>query len=178
VVLLLTAAGAAADERHDHDRRDVRGIVATTDGHPIANASVTLNGGRNVVRAISDAGGRFELKDVRPGTYSIAVVAPGYSPITGRTVDVSGDRETQLALVMDPETTSSLTVIGDVISNASATVSTSSAPSVSVNAQTAAAQGTTSVGEMLWGELGTTPSLPLGRRKSRAISEARGGSRC
>lgn len=172
-IVLLFAVRALADEHHDnHEHRDVHGTVATSDGNPIANASITLNGGRKIVRATSDVRGRFELKEVRAGTYLISVVAPGYSPISGRTIDVGGDRETRLSLVMEPETTSSLTVIGDVISNAGSTVSTSSAPSVNINAQTAAAQGTTSVSDMLWGEMGTTPSLPLGGGSNAIVSMA------
>ncbi len=174
-MLLLLAAGAVADEHHDadHDKHhDVHGTVTAGDGSAIANASIVLSAGPKTVRATSDVRGRFELKELRPGTYLISVVAPGYSPISGRTVDVSGERETQLSLVMGPATTSSLTVIGDVSSNAGSTVSTSSAPSVSVNAQTAAATGETRVSDMVWGQTGTTPSLPLGGGSNAIVSMA------
>ena len=172
-LLLLFAAGAVADEHHDGDKHhDVHGTVTATDGAPVANASVTLSGGSVTVRATSDRQGRFELKKVRPGTYLISVVAPGYSPISGRTIDVTGEHEARLSLVMDEETTSSLTVIGDVSSTSGAAVSTSSAPSVIVNAQTAAAAGTTEVSEMLWGQMGTTPSLPLGGGSNAIVSIA------
>jgi outer membrane receptor protein involved in Fe transport len=174
-MLLLLAAAAVADEHHDKDRhehRDVHGTVTATDGSAIANASVSLTGAKKTVRAKSDVRGRFELEDVRPGTYSISVVAPGYSPISSRTVEVAGDRETRLSLVMDEATTSSLTVIGTVNSNAGATVSTSSAPTISINAQAAAGQGTTAVSDMLWEQMGTTPSLPLGGGSNAIVSMA------
>lgn len=172
-IVLSFAAIAVADEHHDkHEHRDVHGTVTTSDGSAVADASITLSGGKKSVRAKSDARGRFELKDVGPGTYLISAVAPGYSPISGQPVDVTGDHETRLQLVMEQATISSLTVIGSVSTNAGSTVSTSSAPSVSINAQTAAAQGTTSVSDMLWGQIGTTPSIPLGGGSNAIVSMA------
>jgi outer membrane receptor protein involved in Fe transport len=164
---LLLATGAVAGERHD-----AHGTVTTSDGTAIANASITVSAGGETIRAKSDSRGRFELKKVRPGTYLISVVAPGYSPISGRTVEVSDEHGTLLSLVMEPETTGSLTVIGDVRSSAGSTVSTSSAPSVTINAQAAAAAGTTEVSDLLWGQIGTTPSLPLGGGSNAIVSIA------
>jgi outer membrane receptor protein involved in Fe transport len=158
---------ALADEHHD-----VHGTVTANDGSPIADASVTLSGGTAIVRARSDRRGRFELKHVRPGTYTISVVAPGYGPISNRMVDLTDLHETRLSLVMEQATTSSLTVIGTVSTNRGSTVSTSSAPSVTINAQGAAAQGTTEVSDVLWGQMGTTPSIPLGGGSNAIVSIA------
>jgi outer membrane receptor protein involved in Fe transport len=51
-------------------------------------------------------------------------------------------------------------------------VSTSSAPSVALNAQAAAAQGTTAVSDMVWSQLATTPVLPLGGGSNATASFA------
>ncbi|MBV8153102.1 MAG: TonB-dependent receptor [Candidatus Eremiobacteraeota bacterium] len=165
--LFLVAAAAMADEHHD-----VHGTVTARDGTPIAGAGITLSGGLSTIRARSDRRGRFELKHVKPGTYLLAVAAPGYGPIQGRTVDVTGQHDMRIALVLDVATTNSLTVIGDVRTNAGSTVSTSSAPSVTVNAQTAAAHGTTEVSDMLWGQMGTTPALAVGGGSNAIVSIA------
>lgn len=162
-MLLALAAGAFADEHHDaHEHRDVHGIVTARDGAPIVHASITLTGGGQTIRAVSDHKGKFELKDVRPGTYVIAAVAPGFSPISARTLDIAEPHETRVTLVMDPATNDSLTVIGQVSASSGEDISTSSGTSTSLNAQTAAAAGTTTVGDMVWNELSVTPVLPLG----------------
>ncbi len=73
---------------------------------------------------------------------------------------------------MSPATTNSLTVIGEVRASAGETVSTSSAPTVSLSAQAAAAAGVTSVAPMLWSQLSTTPVIPLGGGSNATVSFA------
>ena len=53
-------------------------------------------------------------------------------------------------------------MIGQVSAASGETVSTASAPTISMSAQQAAAAGVTSVGPMVWGQLSTTPVIPLG----------------
>ncbi|HTA40391.1 MAG TPA: TonB-dependent receptor, partial [Candidatus Acidoferrales bacterium] len=69
-------------------------------------------------------------------------------------------------------TTSSLTVIGQVRANAGETVSTSSAPTISLAAQPAAAAGVTAVSDMLWSQLAATPVIPLGGGSNATVSFA------
>ena len=88
-----------------------------------------------------------------------------------RTVTLERNGAT-LALVLQRATTSSLAVIGQVRSNAGETVSTSSAPSVSLSAQNAAAAGVTSVSDMVWNQLATTPVIPLGGGSNATVSFA------
>ncbi len=141
---------------------DVTGTITADDGTPLANASVSLSapGGARTVE--SDARGAFTFQGVSGGTYTLTASAPGYQRLSGRTVTVSPGTAT-LTVVLSPATTNSLTVIGQVRAAAAGeTVSTSSAPTVTMDAQSAAAAGTKSVGAMMWNTLSTTPVIPLG----------------
>ena len=95
------------------------------------------------------------------GTYALHASAPGYQAISQRTVTIDA-ANTGLAVSLSAATTNSLTVIGTVRASAGETVSTASAPSVTLNAQSAAAAGVTSVGAMVWPQLSVTPVIPLG----------------
>ncbi len=167
VVAVLGAPQVACahdDHDRDHGRKnkiDVRGTVTAIDGSPIAGASIALSSQAFAKRAHSDAHGKFKFDDIQPGTYSVQAAAPGYQTLSQRTVTLDAASRT-LALVLSPATTNSLTVIGQVRASAGETVSTSSAPTVALNAQAAAAAGTTSVASMLWNQLSTTPVLPMG----------------
>ncbi|HEY6325233.1 MAG TPA: TonB-dependent receptor, partial [Candidatus Cybelea sp.] len=167
-VVAVLAAPPVASAHDDHDRDhvqktkvDVKGTITANDGSPIAGASIVLSAQDFVKRAHSDARGKFKFDDIQPGTYSVQAAAPGYQTLSQRTVTLDAANKT-LALVLSPATTNSLTVIGQVRASAGDTVSTSSAPTVSLNAQAAAAAGTTAVSSMLWNQLSTTPVLPLG----------------
>src|SRR5580698_1138207 len=109
---------------------DVTGTVTANDGTPIAGASVVLSAQGVAHGALSDA---------------LHASAPGYEAISQRTVTIDATN-TGLAVSLSAATTNSLTVIGTVRASAGETVSTASAPSVTLNAQSAAAAGVTSVG--------------------------------
>ncbi len=140
---------------------DVSGTVSAYDGTPIAGASIVLSSQTVSLSARSDAHGFFTIRSVRGGTYALRAAAPGYQAISQRTVTIDASNAI-LAVSLSPATTNSLTVIGQVQASAGETVSTSSAPTVTVNAQTAAAAGVPSVGPLIWEQLSTTPVLPLG----------------
>lgn len=152
-------------ERHEHheehNETDVKGTVFANDGTPVAGAVIVLSSGDVKKRAYSDGKGRFKLDDVPNGTYALDVSASGYETISERTVTVDRQSKT-LAVMLSRSTTSSLTVIGTVRAAAGETVSTSSAQSTTLNAQSAAAAGTSAVSAMLWPQLSVTPVLPLG----------------
>jgi outer membrane receptor protein involved in Fe transport len=177
VVAVLAAPSPACahddhDRDHDHKNKvDVTGTVSANDGSPIAGASIVLAAQSFVKRAHSDARGRFKFDDIQPGTYSVQAAVPGYQTLSQRTVTLDAANRT-LALVLSPATTNSLTVIGQVRASAGETVSTSSAPTVSLNAQAAAAAGTTSVSSMVWNQLSTTPVLPLGGGSNATVAYA------
>ncbi|MBV8498595.1 MAG: TonB-dependent receptor [Candidatus Eremiobacteraeota bacterium] len=166
VAVLAPAAFARAHDDHDRDhghqnKVDVKGTVTANDGSPIAGASIVLSSQTYLKREHSDARGEFKFRDIRPGTYSVQAAAPGYQALSQRTVTLDAANKT-LALVLWPATTNSLTVIGQVRASAGETVSTSSAPTIALNAQAAAAEGVTAVSSMVWKQLSTTPVLPLG----------------
>ncbi|HVA34327.1 MAG TPA: TonB-dependent receptor [Candidatus Baltobacteraceae bacterium] len=151
--------GPAIADREHHDV--VSGSVNALEGKPVVGARVTLRGHDRGFSATSDRHGRFEIHDVPRGTYDIFASAPGYASLSQHAVAV-GSRGTMLSLVLSPASPGSLTVIGEVTSSAGASVSTSSVPSVALDAQTAAAAGTPSVAQVLWSQLGVTPVLPIG----------------
>lgn len=140
---------------------NVNGNVTAADGSPIAGATITLEARDREHKASSDRSGAFTFNGIAAGTYTLYAVAPGYQRISERTVTVDSANPT-ISVVLSAATTNSLTVIGTVRSSASETVSTSSAPTVTLNAQDAAAAAVTSVGPMIWSQLSTTPVLPLG----------------
>ena len=126
------------DHAHHHHKVDVHGVVIAADGTPIAGAYVTLSSPALSKSGHSDARGRFKLDDLAAGTYALYASAHGYQSISERTVSIAEDNKT-LTVVLSPSTINSLTVIGEVRAASGATVSTASAPSVTLDAQRAAA---------------------------------------
>jgi outer membrane receptor protein involved in Fe transport len=149
----------------------VTGSVTASDGTPISRASIVLSA-RGISRnGSSDARGKFIIQNVPPGTYSLHAGAPGYQAISQRTVTVDASNSV-LSIGLSPATTSSLTVIGHVSAAAGETVSTASAPSVTLNAQSAAAAGVTAASSMVWPQLSVTPVIPLGGGSNATVSFA------
>lgn len=149
----------------------VSGRVTATDETPIAGASVVLTAPGVSKRARSDARGKFKFHHVTAGTYSLRVTAAGYEPLADRTVTIDQLNAT-LTVVLSRATTNSLSVIGQVRASAGETVSTSSAPTLSLPAQSAAAAGVTSVASMLYPQLSVTPVLPLGGGSNATVAYA------
>jgi outer membrane receptor protein involved in Fe transport len=150
---------------------DVTGTITANDGTPIAGASVVLSGPGVSRTARSDARGRFTLPNMHAGTYSLHAAAPGYQPISERTVTVDAANST-LTIALPPATMNSLTVIGHVKASAGETVSTASAPSVTLDAQSAAAAGVTAASSMVWPQLSVTPIIPLGGGSNATVTFA------
>jgi outer membrane cobalamin receptor len=126
----------------------VTGSVTTIDGQPIPEAIVTLygNGADRVGR--TDSRGQFALDGMPGGTYSIRLVAHGYDPLAGNTLDVRPPQPTNVELEMIRSSTSLIT-IGRVANQTGTALSTSAVPSQDIGALAASARGTSSVGEML-----------------------------
>ncbi len=164
LVSRLPAAAQSADA-------GIAGTITASDGTPVAGARIELASANGSARSTSDSGGHFVLTGLPGGTYQLYASAPGYASISHRTVTLARDGAT-LALVLQRATTSSLAVIGQVRANAGETVSTSSAPSVSLSAQNAAEAGVTSVSDMVWNQLATTPVIPLGGGSNATVSFA------
>ncbi|HEX7999121.1 MAG TPA: carboxypeptidase-like regulatory domain-containing protein [Pyrinomonadaceae bacterium] len=59
----------------------ITGRVLADEGHPVANAAIVafgLNTGGPPAGDTTDADGKFEVKNLRPGAYNVQVTAPGY----------------------------------------------------------------------------------------------------
>ncbi|HZV77087.1 MAG TPA: TonB-dependent receptor [Candidatus Babeliales bacterium] len=169
VLVLMLAVRVPA--RAQANTVSVSGTLSGSDGRPIARGHVTLTSQGLQVTATSDSQGRFTLAGLTPGAYVVRASAPGYANLSGQTVSLSASNTT-LSLTLSRATTSSLTTIGEVSTSAGETISTSSAPSVTLNAQNAAAQGVTAVSSMVWDQLATTPVLPLGGGSNATVTFA------
>jgi outer membrane cobalamin receptor len=134
----------------------VAGSVNSTDGTPIAGADVTLTGNGPTLTSRSDRSGAFTFPAVPAGTYALAVSAPGYNPITARTVQVAADAKTTIELRLPRLQASSLTVIGTVRTNGAQAISTLPAPTLDISMQPYAQQGETRVSDILANQLSTT----------------------
>ncbi|MBV9055413.1 MAG: TonB-dependent receptor [Candidatus Eremiobacteraeota bacterium] len=159
-IILLAAAPAVAPAQ-DAQPLKISGTVSATDGTPIAGATITISSQGFVRSTRSDRHGHFHLKHVPAGTYSVRASAAAYQTLWQRTVTLDASNHT-IALVLAAVTTNSLTVIGQVRASAGETVSTSSAPTISLSATQAAAAAVTSVASMLYDQPSTTPVLPMG----------------
>ncbi len=73
--LLVLAAWSSASAQLQH--ASISGTVIGPDGHPLDGASVTLlDGLGEKLTSVTTSGGRFEITDVGPGTYSLRADAP------------------------------------------------------------------------------------------------------
>jgi protocatechuate 3,4-dioxygenase beta subunit len=53
-------------------------VVETSSARPVAGATVQIAGTRDVVWAITNASGRYEVSGLKPGSYSVSATATGY----------------------------------------------------------------------------------------------------
>ncbi|QYD67581.1 TonB-dependent receptor [Paraburkholderia edwinii] len=112
-VLLFTAfAGSqtwAADAATNGATRaatTLSGTVEDANGKPIANAQVSLktSSGGDAGHANTDAKGQFELNDVAPGAYAVAVTATGFEATT-KLADTTNGTAAPLALKLKKDDT-------------------------------------------------------------------------
>ena len=158
-VLLAAGLGTAAFAAPD---AAASGAVTSTDGAPIAGAAVTLSGNGPTLVAHSDRHGAFAFPSLSGGTYTLAVAAPGYNPIAGRTVEIVPNAKTTIELHLPRLQASSLTTIGYVRTNGGQAISTLPAPTLDISMQPYAQQGQTRVSDILGNQLSTTVIPILG----------------
>ncbi|HTU80624.1 MAG TPA: TonB-dependent receptor, partial [Candidatus Acidoferrales bacterium] len=147
----------------------------STDGAPVAGATIALRGSKTTMVAHSDARGMFRFQGASPGTYTLSAAAPHYTVLSGQTIAVRNGQITHLQLTLSREQASSLVVIGSVDSNGASTLSTASAPSVNINAQAYAAQAVTRVSDIL-ADAPSTTVIPIlgGGMNAPAVVALRG----
>ena len=106
---LLTRATAA-------DGAAISGNVADRAGQAIAGAVVRLTAASGgTLQAVSDAGGRFTLATVTPGTYELSVVAANCQPLEKSVFVAAGGSEFQIQL--EPVVSQTVVVTADVTGN-------------------------------------------------------------
>jgi outer membrane receptor protein involved in Fe transport len=132
------------------------GTIKSSDGAPIAGASITLSGNGPRRSATSDRSGQFQFANVKPGTYLLEAIAKGYTTLNGRTIQIEENAMTTLALTLPRAQVSSLTTIGSVTTNGLQTLSTQPAPTLNINTQPYAQQGVTRTSDILQDQLSTT----------------------
>ncbi|MBD5655409.1 MAG: TonB-dependent receptor [Candidatus Eremiobacteraeota bacterium] len=138
------------------------GTVVAPDGTPVVAAQLVLSGNGPDKTAVTDRSGHFRLGGVAPGTYSISATAKGYSPLSGRTIELTDGTANDVNLVLSRAQASALTTIGSVTTNGHQALST--APGQSSNIATApyAARGVTRTSDILQDELSTTVQPVIG----------------
>jgi outer membrane receptor protein involved in Fe transport len=159
--LLFSLASAGVAAAQPARGGAVSGTVSSDDGAPLAGAAVVLRGAGQERAARTDAAGRFTATGLAAGVYSIRVSAPGFNALSDRTVGVAASETTTVTLALARSSTSLIT-IGHTQTGASNTLSTSSAPTATIDAQDYAAQGYTRVSDVLQNEISTTLVHPLG----------------
>jgi len=140
---------------------NVAGSVTTSDGVPIRNAAVSLQGNGTSQSGQTDAAGHFRMADLVAGTYAVRVSALGFDPLGPRPIGVQQRTTTDIALAL-VRSTSSLSTIGRVQANGNDSLSTSSAPITTINPQAYAVGGYTRVSDVLQDDVSTTLVHPAG----------------
>jgi outer membrane cobalamin receptor len=153
------AASAAAPDPTSGG--NVAGRVTTSDGLPIRNAVVLLQGDGISASEHTDPTGHFSIPDLAAGTYAIRVRALGFDPLGPRPIGVAKSATTDVALAL-VRSSSSLATIGRVQANGGESLSTSSAPVTAINPQTYAAEGYLRVSDVLQDDISTTLVHPAG----------------
>jgi outer membrane cobalamin receptor len=139
----------------------VSGIVTTGDGVPIRSAVVSLQGERTMESGRTDAAGHFSISNLPAGTYAVRVSANGFDPLSPRPIGVRKNETTDVVLSL-VRSSSSLATIGRVQANGGEALSTSSAPTSTINPQTYATEGVTRVSDLLQDDMSTTLVHPAG----------------
>src|SRR3954471_8326685 len=92
-LILLPAVLAAQSDG------SVRGTVTSADHHAVVGARVAVESPARVT--VSDANGRFTLRDLTAGRYDVLVTAIGYKPLR-RSVDVAAGQAATLDAQLEP----------------------------------------------------------------------------
>ncbi len=137
------------------DVGDLKAIVVSAAGTPIAGAAIGLIGSGGRYTFTSDGQGRFG-GSIAAGTYVLSAHAPKFMPVSAITIYISPDRVTAVDVTMTLSQASSIGVLDRVTVNGAEAVSTSPSHVVSINARDAAARAVSRATDMIGDELSTT----------------------
>ena len=79
------------------------GQVVDPSGALIPGATITLTRGATVLTATSASDGRYQFRNISPGTYQLTVEAVGFAPLTMPSLSLSATRQLSLPLKIAAE---------------------------------------------------------------------------
>src|SRR5437879_386954 len=99
LIILLAAAWGQANYR-----AEIRGIVTDQTAAVIPNATITITevGTNLATTAVTDSKGYYSLPGLRPSTYSIKAVAPGFQAFQRTNVVLAVDQQTSINFNLKP----------------------------------------------------------------------------
>jgi len=103
ILFLLAAAGALGAQAQNMG--ELQGRLVETTGEPIPFASVVATAGTKQIGISTDDDGRFKIKPLPPGNYTVAFSCVGFAPRTMSDVHVDADKIKNMGrLVLQPST--------------------------------------------------------------------------
>lgn len=88
----------------------VEGVVTGEDGSPIDGAIVTVIGPQGARTATTDSEGRFSIRGLSSGSYSVKAEAPGFTPVVQTDVRVAINTRTQVPFALGEGMSEQVTV--------------------------------------------------------------------
>jgi hypothetical protein len=144
-----TTPGAAASPAAAVSTGMVTGVITDQNQHPVAGVEIELSGAV-VKRTTTDAAGSFEIDELPPGSYSINVTKPGFTPVRDSVGVVAGG-STSTKLQLAAASLNSIKEIGrvSVSRNAGNALNTSTAAVATLSGGTFVDQGQLNVNRAL-----------------------------
>jgi len=129
----------------------ISGVVTTSDGAPIANAQVSLEGAHGPSGVRTGADGTFSLNGIAPGIYSIVVARSGFATARQTGIAVTGKAVVNVRVALAQASFSSLRTIGSTSTTfgGKSQINTSTAAISTISAQAFLDQGQTQIQEIL-----------------------------
>lgn len=107
-----TSDAASCVVLDEHPEQVVSGTIRDPANAPVAAATLRVSCGARVVRATTDASGRFSLR-LAPGRYDVAIEAPTFAPLRDVvTVEVVSETSLDFQLIAESAVREELTVTG------------------------------------------------------------------
>lgn len=141
---------------------------------PVSGATVELTGPGADRKTSSDAHGAFDFEGLAAGTYSIRTNATGYALTVSPPFAIGASEHVQLAVALQPESSTALKTIASVRINGKQAVSASSAPTVTITNREYVAKGQVLVQQALQQTPGVTIEHYNGGLGSVAVLTIRG----
>ncbi|MGI9037496.1 MAG: TonB-dependent receptor, partial [Gemmatimonadota bacterium] len=90
----------------------INGVVRDAGGAAVGGAAIvaTNRGSGATAETVSEAGGRFAIRDLAPGTYTVAATLVGFRRTTVESVQVTADGQTSVEIVLQPLVIEGITV--------------------------------------------------------------------